>query len=295
MSKDIIKNKYGFFELLNKPTRQELEKHYSEKYYQESSSGSYDLKYSDQEIQYFNNKIHQKILAIQDILVKRPGRFLDVGSGEGFALKYFQDLGWLCTGLDYSLFGVKTHNPEQAKCVIAGDIFNNLAQLIKNKEKFNLIWLDNVLEHVIDPYQLMIDLHKILDANGVLVVEVPNDFSIVQQHLLANNYIDREFWVSPLDHISYFSRDGLTNLAVSSGWCVNKFLSDYPIDLDLFSHKTNYIKNPDLGKSSHLRRLDIENLLHSISPEKTNVLYEALAKLGLGRCITGFFTKKISN
>lgn len=64
---------------------------------------------------------------------------MDVGSGEGFALKYFQDLGWSCTGLDYSVFGVKRHNPDQANSVITGDIFKNLSQIIKNKEKFNLI------------------------------------------------------------------------------------------------------------------------------------------------------------
>ena len=293
MSKDIIKNKYGFFELLNKPTRKELENHYSENYYQ-LSSGSYDLKYSDQEIQYINNKIHQKVLVLHDILMKKTGRFLDIGSGEGFALKYFQDLGWQCTGLDYSLFGVKTHNPEQEKCVIAGDMLNNLAQMIKNKEKFNLLWLDNVLEHVIDPYQLMINLHKILDENGVLVVDVPNDFSAIQQYLLTKNYIDREFWVHT-EHISYFNKDGLINLADSTGWHVETFLSDFPIDWDLFSHKTNYVNNPDVGKFSHLKRLEIENFLHSISPEKTNVLYEALAELELGRNIIGFFTKKISN
>jgi hypothetical protein len=50
MSEDIIKNKYGFFELLNKPTRRELDVYYSEKYYQDSASSTYNLDYSDQEI-----------------------------------------------------------------------------------------------------------------------------------------------------------------------------------------------------------------------------------------------------
>tara|TARA_B100001079_G_scaffold192763_1_gene166581 strand:+ start:454 stop:603 length:150 start_codon:yes stop_codon:yes gene_type:complete len=37
--------------------------------------------------------------------------------------------------------------------------------------------MHNNLEHVIGPYQLMIDLHKIIDENGVLVIKVPNDFN----------------------------------------------------------------------------------------------------------------------
>tara|TARA_B110000008_G_C16886636_1_gene531130 strand:+ start:258 stop:545 length:288 start_codon:yes stop_codon:yes gene_type:complete len=94
MPEDIIINKYGFYELLNKPTSQELEVYYSEKYYQDSKSSTYDLKYSAQEIQYKFNKILQKNLLIKDIIGEKSGLFLDVGSGEGFALKFFKDLGW---------------------------------------------------------------------------------------------------------------------------------------------------------------------------------------------------------
>jgi len=68
MSEDVIKNKYGFFELLNKPTSRELDIYYSEKYYQDSKSSTYDLQYSDQEIQYIFNKILQKNLIMKEIL-----------------------------------------------------------------------------------------------------------------------------------------------------------------------------------------------------------------------------------
>ena len=134
MPEDIIKNKYGFYELLNKPSTQELDIYYSEKYYQDSKSSTYEHKYSNQEIQYKFNKIFQKNLLIKEIIGSESGLFLDVGSGEGFALKYFGDLGWSCTGLDYSLFGIKTHNPDQKNSVIAGDIFKNLSEIIKPNE-----------------------------------------------------------------------------------------------------------------------------------------------------------------
>jgi len=62
MSEKWIKNDYGFIELLNKPTQQELDIYYSKKYYQESLSNTYALKYSSSESQYIINKIHQKTL-----------------------------------------------------------------------------------------------------------------------------------------------------------------------------------------------------------------------------------------
>jgi len=88
---------------------------------------------------------------------------------------------------------------------------------------------------------------------------------------------------------------GLTKLASNSGWCANNFLTDFPIDLDLFSKNSNYIENPDLGRKSHLKRVEIENLLHSISPQKTNVLNQALSELDIGRNITGFLLKQTNN
>ena len=42
----------------------------------------------------------------------------------------------------------------------------------------------------------------------------------------------------------------------------------------------------------HMARVEIENLLHAISPEKTNAFYEALSELGLGRDLVVFLTKK---
>lgn len=291
MKSNLIKNKYSYYEIENKPSAEELQEYYAKKYYQEGA-GSYEINYSNEEKQYFLNKIAQKHQIIKTMLNKEVGKLLDIGSGEGFSLKYFDELGWDCTGLDFSDYGVSQQNPKQQKLLTAGDIFNNIKIIINQNKKFDLIWLDNVLEHVIDPFQLLLDIHKILDTNGVLVIDVPNDFSIIQEYLLENKYIDREFWVLPPDHLSYFNKEGLTNLANDTGWQVRKTISDYPIDMDLLSPSSNYIKNPEVGKQAHNKRIKFENLLHSVSVEKTNIFYESMADMGIGRNIINFLVKK---
>lgn len=162
---------------------------------------------------------------------------------------------------------------------------------MENK-KFDIIWLDNVLEHLKYPLEMLLYCSNLLSEQGVLVIEVPNDFSIVQSRLLETGCINEEFWIAKPDHISYFNKDGLINLCSTADLECIDVISDYAIDFDLFNPNSNYKANPSLGPSSHKSRIEIENMLHSISVEKTNKLYRVYAELGIGRQITGFFKKR---
>ena len=294
MHKLVNKNRFGFFELADKPTPDRLSKYYAEKYYQ-NAVGSYEKKYTAEEHAYLNNKIEQRYTIIVDLLAQtdHKGRtFLDVGCGEGWALKFFKDRAWDVWGLDYSKYGCETQNPAYLDNLYVGDIYTNIKSFIRAGCTFDCIWLDNVLEHVLDPLSLVTDCHSLIKGNGVLVIEVPNDFSAIQQHLLENGMISKEFWVVNPDHISYFNKEGLSALCDEAGWATKYVMGDYPIDFNLFNPHTNYIENSAVGKSCHQSRVVIENLLHAISVEKVNELYKAFAGLGLGRQIIAFFQKK---
>ncbi|MHB8917543.1 MAG: class I SAM-dependent methyltransferase [Desulfocucumaceae bacterium] len=289
----VKKNRFGFYELKDKPTPELLKKYYSDKYYQEAK-GSYQQSYSIEEIEYINNKIDQKYQIILSLIKNQPVKYrlLDIGSGEGWALKYFKNKSWDVMGLDYSDHGCSNQNPECVKYLKIGDIYDNINYLIYKNERFDCIWLDNVLEHVIDPFLLIKDCINLITSVGVLVIEVPNDFSTVQKCIFRNGYISKTFWVVSPDHISYFNKDGLTAICDEVGWLCRDIIGDYPIDLNLFNEMTNYIENRPVGKLAHKARVEIENLIHSISSEKTIELYRVLAQLGLGREIIGFFQLK---
>lgn len=283
-------NKYGFYELTVKPSPKELDEYYSKKYYQENKA-TYDSKYPDEELKYIKNKIDQKYALLQPYLKNNSQlALLDLGCGEGFALRFFLEKKWEVKGLDYSSFGCMQHNPECLDKVVTGDIYGNLSALQESGEKFDLIWLDNVLEHVLDPFELLNICHKLCKQRSILMIEVPNDFSRLQQSLYDNGLIDKRFWVVVPDHISYFNKEGLTKLCGEAGWHERKVIADFPIDFNLANEKSNYIMDKSNGKSAHKQRVFIDNLMHSISVEKTNAYYEALADLGLGRSIISIFT-----
>ena len=160
----------------------------------------------------------------------------------------------------------------------------------QNEEKYDLILLDNVLEHVLNPLETLTKLVSLLSAKGTLIIEVPNDFSVVQRYLLDKKKIPDPFWVVSPDHVSYFNAQGLKSLCEQAGLAQAMLISDYPIDFALFNGDTNYAVDKSVGKSVHKARVEIETLIHTLSPDASIDLYKAFAELGLGRDLIGFFS-----
>jgi 2-polyprenyl-3-methyl-5-hydroxy-6-metoxy-1,4-benzoquinol methylase len=285
MNNKIIKNKFGFFELEEKPTKEELSKYYQDKYYQEDMA-LYRHTYTDDEATFLKNKIRRKHHIISNICAAGKS-LLDIGCGEGWILQYFYDHDWKVLGLDHNSFAIEQHNPAMLNYFLQGDFYETLSQL---KEKYDVIWMENVLEHVLNPELLLQQITKIMHSKSLLLITVPNDFSILQRRLFELNFIDVPFWVTPPDHISYFNQEGLIQLCFTAGLKNECNMADFPIDFNLYNEDTNYVKSPSKGHNVHLSRVVIENLLSEISISKSVDLYKILAKMGLGRNITSFFT-----
>lgn len=293
MFEKVRMNSFGYYELREKPSEEEVKKYYTQLYYQETK-GSYEKNYSNEELSYFKNKLEQKYLLVKEALGFEnvdDFKFLDIGCGEGWSLDYFKKLNWQVQGIDFSTYACEQFNPEMQDNLLVGDTFVIMDELIQKKYKYDCIYMLNVLEHVLEPENLLKKVYQLLSDVGVLLIQVPNDFSQLQRHLYNTKKIDRNFWVCSPDHISYFNAHGLSNLCHHIGFQESFRLGDFPIDLNLFNSSTNYIMDNSKGKNCHIARVEIENYLHNISPEKANQLYRILAEMGLGREIIALFRK----
>jgi len=280
------------------PTREELEKFYRDVYYQ-SETGSYSLHYDDEELAYIRGQaaMRHRLMQTRGWLPGGALSLLDVGCGEGHSLKYFSDQGWRVHGLDFSLDGCQRMNPDCLLWLTQGDVFENLDHLISENASYDVVMLDNVLEHVIDPLGLLKALRRLVKPGGTLIVEVPNDFSQVQMNALAQGWIDRAFWVGIPQHLSYFNGDGLRALCSEAGWRCGAMLSDFPVDWFLANPNSNYIsgvatgtgKGSLLGKGAHRARIALENLMRNSNIDRLNDLYASMGAMGVGRTILGFF------
>ena len=290
----VQQNPLGFYEILPKPTHEELEKFYAEHYFQ-VAGGGYELSYGEDDLRYFRNRMDLNARVLSRLFKSKPGdtyRFLDVGCGEGWALSFFAERGWDVTGLDFSTFGCQKFNPHCSQYLRTGDFYKQLKDMAANGEMYDVVWSLSVLEHVTDPSTLIEDFKNVLAPGGILVIQVPNDFSDIQEALLAKGHFPERTWVSPPDHLIYFNRDSLRNTMQHYGWHEAFLMGDYWIEMNVINPHSNYAQNPSVGKGAHRSRIAAENLFYELSPEKAINLYQASAEMGLGRNITGFYTKE---
>ncbi|GAB3320676.1 class I SAM-dependent methyltransferase [Hymenobacter humi] len=299
-------NEFGFYEIKQKPTPEELSDYYAQRYYQENLT-TYQASYPPEELEHIEGKLKLRHWVLGDLRSQSTsatdstaaeatnlaqlsgGTFLDIGCGEGWALDYFKRQGWEVLGLDFSSFSLEKFHPALRTRLRTGDLYEELEKLTQAGQQFDVLWLDNVLEHVLEPADLLRLCRALVTPNGVLMVDVPNDFSALQQHLLESGHIDRPFWVVLPDHLSYFNQTGLRNLAAATGWRVSKIIGDQPIDLNLLNPATNYVMDRAAGKAAHRARVEQDNLLlRTASLRAIAAYYEAMAGVGLGRSIVAF-------
>ena len=134
-------------------------------------------------------------------------------------------------------------------------------------------------------------LFQILSPEGMLRVQVPNDFSALQKEALKSGRIADSFWIAPHEHMSYFNKESLENVFRSVGFREVESLGDFPIDFNLFNDQANYVVEPKSGKACHWQRIRIDNLLAQQGPQNLVAFRRGCGQAGLGRNIIVYGSK----
>lgn len=278
---EVVKSKYGFYSVKKMPTKEELSAHYSEKYYQEESV-QYSHQYSDDELKHFQYIADVARHVYSYSYDSKNKSFLDVGSGEGFFASNFYENNWNVTTMDYSDYGIATHNPHLKDTLMQGDVFNSLDNCVTSGKKYNFINLSNILEHVLNPISLLQTLKSLLSDESLLRISVPNDYSDFQMFLMDKGYTS-ETWLCPPDHLHYFTFNSLSNLLLSLEYDIVLSMGEFPIELFLSNESSNYTKDRSVGKYAHKSRIEVDNFLFEQGIEKYINYYKASADIGMSR------------
>jgi SAM-dependent methyltransferase len=214
-----------------------------------------------------------------------------VGCGEGFGLATFKAAGWRVRGIDFSIAGVRSQNPQMEPSVEVGDISAILEADCRRGFMHDCVLLLNVLEHVLEPIELLRRLLGIVRPGGVMLVTVPNDFSELQVAARSSGRATSDYWVAPPDHLQYFDRDSLRRTCESAGWIFEDVLADFPIDWFLFHPGSNYAMDRAAGKPAHHARIGIETLIYRHDTDSVAAFQRGLAAVGMGRDLTGIFRR----
>jgi len=157
-------------------------------------------------------------------------------------------------------------------------------ELQNKKEKFEFINLSNVLEHVIDPVEILKTFQTLLAKHALLRVCIPNDYSLYQDFLVQKNYTT-DTWFSPPDHLHYFTFESLHRLFLSLGYKIVIEMGDFPIELYLANPTSNSYTARQKAKDAHTARVEVDNFLFSHGRDKYIDFYKASASIGLSRQI----------
>lgn len=211
----------------------------------------------------------------------RGRKVLDVGSGPGYFLKLGKQLGWQVMGIEPSCKAYQFCTEKLGLKVIC-DFFGK--HNYTDFGTFDVIHLQNVLEHVEDPITILNLIHEILVNEGLLCVEVPNDFNPLQTLFVRRTKKD-PWWVVADEHINYFQPASLSALLANAGFHVIYKTASFPLELFLLMGD-DYTEDPRMGRKVHEKRKRMELVLEGSGGKiLKKTLYEKFCELNLGRSI----------
>lgn len=100
-------------------------------------------------------------------------KFLDIGVGEGRGILEAEKRGWETTGLDIVDNRIKDARDGALNFIIGDFLHTNFYN-----NSFDFIYLDSVLEHVINPLEYLIKIRDLLNNGGIIYIGIPNEDSL---------------------------------------------------------------------------------------------------------------------
>ncbi len=133
-------------------------------------------------------------------------KILEIGSGYGWFVEKMRKAGYDTDGIELS-----KEKREMAESFLNVELFsyNLLEKELPNKmiQKYDLICMFHVLEHILNPHIFIKKALEALKHNGTLFIIVPNFFDHLKQY--SENYNNFSYFRS---HLSYFKPTTLENL-----------------------------------------------------------------------------------
>lgn len=264
-----------FIHVMPIPTEDNLLNLYKNEFFQKIKPD--DIKKEDLESEYWKTTYDDKLFSVKNFLGK-SGHFLDIGCGSGSLLLRAKELGWEVFGIEPSQIAAKY--AENKGLSIIEDFFQNID--FSSLGKFDVIHMKNLLEHTPSPVKILEKCKSILSDQGILIIEVPNDFNPLQD--IAQKILNKPmYWIDPPVHINYFNFNSLSTLLESNSFKILLKESTFPLEMFLLMGN-NYLGDGVIGKKKHIERMQFEkNLIESKKNDLKRNIYKHFADMGIGR------------
>lgn len=141
-------------------------------------------------------------------LLREPGRLLDIGCSLGYFVEAANARGWQASGIEIS-----PHAAEEARGLGLDVRTGVLEDAGYSDGAFDCVTMWDVLEHVPDPTEHMIEVNRVLSDGGLVAIGTPN-----LGHIQFRTKRERWRHLKPREHIFYFQESSITRLLRKTGF-----------------------------------------------------------------------------
>lgn len=138
-------------------------------------------------------------------------QMLDIGAGSGIFIKQAIKRGYSCIGLEPSSY--------LADCAVRDGlpVINGTFPDDCPNEKFDAVFLTDVIEHIADPLSMLSKISNVLKENGIVVVTTPDVSS------MAAKILGSQWWHYRIAHIGYYNKKTLAEIMKRAGMTAVKW------------------------------------------------------------------------
>jgi trans-aconitate methyltransferase len=90
---------------------------------------------------------------------------------------------------------------------------------------FDVVVASDVLEHLVNPWKLLVDLRRFMAADGVLITSIPNvrNIGLISDLLLNGRWQYAERGLLDVTHLRFFTLAGMHEMFAETGWRVEHY------------------------------------------------------------------------
>jgi SAM-dependent methyltransferase len=140
---------------------------------------------------------------------KEVGTLLDIGCATGFLLDEARKMGWDVYGVELSQWAA---DYAQETLGLKNVIRGTLKEAPFPRGFFDAVIMTDVIEHLIDPKEMLYDIRQILKPNGILCSTTPDIDSPVSKLLKA------KWWGIKGLHLYYFNKSTMRKILDATGY-----------------------------------------------------------------------------
>jgi SAM-dependent methyltransferase len=149
---------------------------------------------------------------------KPTGDFLDVGTNMGFFLRHTRGRAWRAVGVEPS-----PSLSEMARKYFGLDVRTGFLETAGFPERaFDVITMTDVFEHIVAPRVMLREVRRLLRADGVVLIKVPNGlYNLAKQRALEQLGKTKAFDIwDAYEHVVHYSSRTLRRMLESEGFSI---------------------------------------------------------------------------